>query len=179
MMSRSVCVSIGPFIWTLDPQKLDIRAKDIRPIYTAIWDGEAKVDWGHPFGTDNLGKDLLAQMMQGGRISMAVGWTGMLLALVTGAFTDCDFMLSRTGTLPDTNCAISGVLDTNGFGEQLVEATVTIPSQNDPVNPYLCNVNDPNDCWITVRAQFAGGLTDATTWTANLIGDAVRIIDDD
>ena len=100
-------------------------------------------------------------------------------ALVTGAFTDCDFTLSRTGTLPDTNCAISGVLDTNGFGEQLVEATVTIPSQNDPVNPYLCNVNDPNDCWITVRAQFAGGLTDATTWTANLIGDAVRIIDDD
>ena len=100
-------------------------------------------------------------------------------ALLTGAFTDCEFTLSRTGTLPNTNCAINGVLDTNGFGEQLVEATVTIPSQNDAVNPYLCNVNDPNDCWITVRAQFAGGLTDATTWTANLIGDAVRIIDDD
>ena len=99
-------------------------------------------------------------------------------ALASGAFSDCDFTLSGT-PLADVDCAISGVLDSSGFGEQLVEATVTIPSQNDPTNPYLCNVNDPNDCWITVRAQFAGGLTDATTWTANLIGDAVRIIDDD
>lgn len=77
-------VLIGPYIWTLDPQKLDIRAKDMRPIWTGLWDSSAKVGWAHPLGTDNLGKDLLAQMMQGGRVSMAVGWTGMLLALVIG-----------------------------------------------------------------------------------------------
>ena len=78
-------VLIGPYIWTLDPNKLDIRAKDMRPIYTVLWNGEAKVGWNHPLGTDNLGKDLLAQLMQGGRTSMAVGWTGMVLALFIGA----------------------------------------------------------------------------------------------
>jgi peptide/nickel transport system permease protein len=78
-------VLVGPYIWTLDPNKLDIRAKDMRPIYTILWDGAAKVGWNHPLGTDNLGKDLLAQLMQGGRTSMAVGWTGMVLALFIGA----------------------------------------------------------------------------------------------
>ena len=69
------------------------------------------------------------------------------------------------------------MLDSNGYGEQVVEATVTIPSQNDAVNPYWCDVSDPNDCWVTVRAQFSGGMTDATTWTANLIGDGLYGVD--
>ena len=77
-------VAFGPLLWTLDPQKLDIRAKDIRPIYTAIWDTSAKVDWGHPLGTDNLGRDTMAKMMAGGQVSMAVGWAAMVLALVLG-----------------------------------------------------------------------------------------------
>ena len=47
-------VLFGEYIWTIDPQKLDIRNKDIRPIYTTLWDGDAKVQWAHPFGTDNL-----------------------------------------------------------------------------------------------------------------------------
>lgn len=99
-------------------------------------------------------------------------------ALPGNIFPNCDYTLAGV-PLADTNCAVSNVLDTNGYGEQIVEATVTIPSQNDVVTPYWCDVTDPNDCWVTVRAQFPGGLTDATTWTANLIGDAVRIIDDD
>ena len=87
--------------------------------------------------------------------------------------------MSISVPLTSTNCEITGVLDSNGYGEQIVEATVTIPSQNDAVNPYWCDVSDPNDCWVTVRAQFSGGMTDATTWTANLIGDAVRLLDTD
>ena len=75
---------LGPYVWTIDPQKLDIRSKDMRPLYVLLWDGDAKTSWGHPLGTDNLGKDLLAQFIQGGRVSMAVGWTGMLLALIIG-----------------------------------------------------------------------------------------------
>ncbi|MBT0956277.1 ABC transporter permease [Alphaproteobacteria bacterium KMM 3653] len=77
-------VMVGPYIWTLEFDKLDIRAKDMRPIYTALWDSDAKVGWNHPLGTDNLGRDLLAQLMQGGRASMAVGWTAMVLALLIG-----------------------------------------------------------------------------------------------
>ncbi|MBR9843083.1 MAG: ABC transporter permease [Rhodobacteraceae bacterium] len=77
-------VLFGEYIWTLDPQKLDIRNKDIRPIYTILWDSGAKVQWAHPFGTDNLGRDALANMIVGGRTSMAVGWVAMLLALSIG-----------------------------------------------------------------------------------------------
>lgn len=96
-------VLIGPYIWTLDAQKLDIRAKDMRPIYTAIWDGDAKVGWAHPLGTDQLGRDLLSQMIEGGRASLAVGWAAMILALLLGTligvlagfFKRMDFWLMR------------------------------------------------------------------------------------
>jgi len=80
----TLAVLFGPFIWTIDPQKLDIRNKDMRPIYTAIWDGTAKVSWGHPFGTDNLGRDGLANILAGGRASLAVGWAAMVLSLLIG-----------------------------------------------------------------------------------------------
>ncbi len=74
----------GPWIWNIDPGDLDIRNKDVRPIYTVIWDSNAKVSWARPMGTDNLGRDIMANIMQGGRISLAVGWTAMILAIVIG-----------------------------------------------------------------------------------------------
>ncbi len=80
----TAAVLLGPYVWTLDPQKLDIRAKDIRPIYTFLWENGAKVSWGHPLGTDNLGRDTMAKLMAGGQVSMAVGWTAMLLSIFLG-----------------------------------------------------------------------------------------------
>ncbi|SMC43897.1 ABC transporter permease [Rhizobium sp. RU36D] len=65
-------VYVGPFIHTIDPNKIDIRAKNQGP------------SWAHPFGTDNLGHDMLAQVMAGGQISLAVGITAMLLSLFVG-----------------------------------------------------------------------------------------------
>lgn len=80
----TLAVLLGPYLWTIDPKTLDIRNKDLRPIYTALWDSGAKVSWGHPFGTDNLGRDIMATLIAGGRASMAVGWTAMILALSIG-----------------------------------------------------------------------------------------------
>ncbi len=67
-----VAVFIGPFLWTIDPTYIDIRARNGSP------------SWEHPFGTDQLGRDMLARMMAGGQVSMAVGITAMLLALSLG-----------------------------------------------------------------------------------------------
>jgi peptide/nickel transport system permease protein len=38
----------------------------------------------HPFGTDDLGRDILARAMFGGRISIAVGITAVLIAITLG-----------------------------------------------------------------------------------------------
>ena len=78
--------AVGPLLWDVDPGKLDIRNKDVRPVYVAIWDGDAKISWARPMGTDHLGRDIMANIMQGGRISLAVGWTAMILAILIGTF---------------------------------------------------------------------------------------------
>ena len=82
-------VMVGPFIWHVDPQFLPqgrdfINLRDTRPIYVALWDSGAKVNWAHPLGTDNLGRDTLARLMSGGRVSIAVGLTAMVLSILLG-----------------------------------------------------------------------------------------------
>lgn len=79
-------VIIGPWLWTLDPGKLDVRNKDLRPFYTGLVWPDVKWSWAHPLGSDNLGRDVMANLMAGGQISLAVGWTAMLLALIVGTF---------------------------------------------------------------------------------------------
>jgi peptide/nickel transport system permease protein len=39
----------------------------------------------HPFGTDDLGRDLFARALYGGRISLAVGFTAMVIAISLGS----------------------------------------------------------------------------------------------
>lgn len=67
-------VLIGPYLWRVDPEFIDIV------------ESYSGATFKHPFGTDNLGRDTLARVLQGGRISMAVGITAMLIAMITGTF---------------------------------------------------------------------------------------------
>ncbi|AUH32931.1 ABC transporter permease [Paracoccus tegillarcae] len=67
-------VSIGPLIWRLDPTFVDIRARN------------SSFSLAHPLGTDQLGRDLLARLMSGGQVSLAVGLTAMILAISLGSF---------------------------------------------------------------------------------------------
>jgi peptide/nickel transport system permease protein len=66
-------VTLGPYVHTIDPQYLDIRARN------------SGMSWAHPFGTDNVGRDMLAQVMAGGRTSLAVGIAAMAISIVLGA----------------------------------------------------------------------------------------------
>ncbi|PRY80232.1 peptide/nickel transport system permease protein [Yoonia maritima] len=77
-------VTLGPVLWDVDPGKLNIRNKNVRPIYMGLFGGDAKVAWANPMGTDNLGRDIMANIMAGGRVSLAVGWTAMILAVFLG-----------------------------------------------------------------------------------------------
>ena len=65
-------VMIGPFLWPFDANQIDIRSRNQGPSLL------------HPFGTDQLGRDTLARIMAGGRTSITVGLTAMLLSLFLG-----------------------------------------------------------------------------------------------
>ena len=67
-----VAVLVGPLIWGIDATFIDIRARNQAP------------SWAHPFGTDQLGRDTLARMIEGGRTSVSVGLMAMALSLILG-----------------------------------------------------------------------------------------------
>ena len=63
---------VGPLVYPLDPFDIDVSSANQGP------------SWGHLFGTDNIGRDVLAQVLVGGRISLAVGFAAMLFGLFLG-----------------------------------------------------------------------------------------------
>src|SRR5215831_10031361 len=65
-------VLAGPFFYRVPINEIDFKAKLKTP------------SWAHPMGTDDLGQDLLARMLYGGRISLAVGVAAMLIAITVG-----------------------------------------------------------------------------------------------
>jgi peptide/nickel transport system permease protein len=65
-------VLAGPLLWRVDREAIDF-AESMTPS-----------SLNHPMGTDDLGRDILARVLYGGRISLAVGLAAMLIAIGTG-----------------------------------------------------------------------------------------------
>jgi len=65
-------VVFGPWLWRVSIDDIDFNARLEGP------------SLGHPFGTDDLGQDILARMIYGGRISLAVGLAAMMVSVVVG-----------------------------------------------------------------------------------------------
>jgi peptide/nickel transport system permease protein len=65
-------VLAGPYVWTINPDRINPRIAN------------RGMSFDHPLGTDNLGRDLFAQVMAGGRVSLAVGISAMLIAITLG-----------------------------------------------------------------------------------------------
>ncbi len=63
---------IGPVLWPIPYANVDYAASLLPPSLT------------HPFGTDDLGHDLFARVLFGGRVSIAVGLTAVFLAISLG-----------------------------------------------------------------------------------------------
>lgn len=76
-------VVIGPFVWPLAINDID---------FNATLSGPAAA---HPFGTDDLGQDILARMIYGGRISLAVGLAAMLVSVFVGTLVGALAGMSR------------------------------------------------------------------------------------
>jgi peptide/nickel transport system permease protein len=67
-----VAVLIGPYVYGGSSSEIDFALSLQGPSFN------------HPMGTDDLGRDLLARVLNGGRISIAVGITAVVLAIVLG-----------------------------------------------------------------------------------------------
>ncbi len=67
-----LAVVLGPVLWKVAINDIDFSATLQGPSLR------------HPMGTDDLGQDLLARMLYGGRISLAVGLAAMAMALLVG-----------------------------------------------------------------------------------------------
>jgi peptide/nickel transport system permease protein len=76
-------VLFGPWLWRVEINDIDFTARLQPP------------SMEHPFGTDDLGQDLLARMLYGGRISLAVGLAAMLVSLVAGTLIGAVAGISR------------------------------------------------------------------------------------
>lgn len=67
-----VSVFFGQLIWTVDGTDPNITEAYSTPSLE------------HPFGTDYLGRDILAQMILGGRVSLLIGLAAMTIAMTLG-----------------------------------------------------------------------------------------------
>lgn len=63
---------VGPYLWRIRIDALD---------YTIALQGPSS---DHPFGTDDLGRDLFARALWGGRVSIAVGLSAVFIAITLG-----------------------------------------------------------------------------------------------
>ncbi len=72
-------VVVGPLIWRVDPAY-------VNPDAAAMMKSRNKPpSWTNPLGTDQLGRDMLARMMAGGKVSLAVGFVAMAISMVIGS----------------------------------------------------------------------------------------------
>ncbi len=63
---------IGPYLYPLDPFEIDPA------------NGNQGPSWSNPAGTDPVGRDVMARVLIGGRISLSVGFAAMLVGLFLG-----------------------------------------------------------------------------------------------
>jgi peptide/nickel transport system permease protein len=72
LLAMVLAVVCGPLLWRVQINDIDFSAQLQGP------------SWTHPLGTDDLGQDLLARMLYGGRISLAVGLAAMSVSVIVG-----------------------------------------------------------------------------------------------
>jgi peptide/nickel transport system permease protein len=83
LVAMVLSILLGPLFWRVEINDIDFAARLQRP------------SWLHPLGTDDLGQDLLARLLYGGRISLAVGLAAMFVSTVVGTIVGAVAGMSR------------------------------------------------------------------------------------
>src|ERR1700730_15356309 len=72
LLTMVLAIALAPLLWRAPINEIDFTARLAGP------------SWQHPLGTDDVGQDLRARILYGGRISIAVGLTAMIIAVLAG-----------------------------------------------------------------------------------------------
>jgi peptide/nickel transport system permease protein len=83
LLALVAAVVFGPYVWRVGINEIDFTARLEGPSFA------------HPFGTDDLGQDILARMISGGRISLAVGFAAMIVSVLVGTLIGALAGMSR------------------------------------------------------------------------------------
>lgn len=83
LVALVLAVLLGPMVYKVGINDIDFQARLAPP------------SLAHPLGTDDLGRDILARMLYGGRISLAVGLSAMLMAITVGVIIGAIAGISR------------------------------------------------------------------------------------
>ncbi len=88
--------------------------------------------------------------------------------LAVPQLTSCAGSGVVTGAIP--SCKLTNVSSGSGWNGQYENIKIPIP------NTYTCNYAQAGGCWWRLVVNFPGGVSDTTTWTANIDGDPIRLI---
>jgi len=96
-----------------------------------------------------------------------------------GTFAGCDFVFFDEGgttvDLIESNCtatyAANSQLGNGGSNGDSIAAFIDIPIG------YTCNSASAFGCWVTAELTFNGTPSDTTTWSAEVTGDPIRLIE--
>ncbi len=83
LIAMALAIVLAPLFWNVAINDIDFKARLQGP------------SWQHPLGTDDLGQDLLARVLYGGRISLAVGLAAMAVAILVGTIIGAVAGMSR------------------------------------------------------------------------------------
>ncbi len=79
LLAAVLMVSIGfPLLYRVDPLEQELLARFTPPVW------QEGGSWAYPLGTDNLGRDILARLLHGSRVSLLVGFSAVLVAEAAG-----------------------------------------------------------------------------------------------
>lgn len=88
-------------------------------------------------------------------------------------FAGCEFERNDGASLStnSSTCTMSNVSSSNGFNGRSVNVDIPIPDD------YTCDESALTGCWVKVLADFPGGVSDTTTWSAAILGNPIRLVE--
>lgn len=91
-----IIATVGPY-FTINPTVVNFEKKDVPPLGFTVEQSTYSAEtgsfvstiqhgaWEHPLGTDDMGRDMLAMLISGARVSLLVGLFATGIAIATGA----------------------------------------------------------------------------------------------